>query len=405
MIDSVLVVEDDKLVREALGQTLELAGFRPTLAASVTVAKDVVSEEFQGVVLSDIRMPGRDGLHLLDHVQMVDADLPVILLTGEGDIPMAVGSIKRGAFDFLEKPCANDVLVESVRKAVRARELALENRRLKAEIARGDAAARMIFGVSSRAEDLRDQIRRIAQFDDPVLVNGPPGSGIAKVAEVVHLCSGRASGPFLRVAGAGLSPEDLHDRMAGAAQGTLFVDEYAHLPSETQFALLQHFDTSGGARILVGTTGPSDQPPPRLNPDLFYRVDALRVHVPALAERTEDIPVIFRQYVRQIAQQSNVAEPAVGHQVIADLLARDWPGNAGALMNAATRFVLGLDAPLEGEAVGLTQRVAQVERTLIIEALKQHQGNASATALHLQLPRKTFYDKLARHGIKPEEFR
>ena len=118
MSKHVLVVEDEPLVREALGQTLELAGFRAELAGSFIVAKDHIAREFDGIVLSDIRMPGRDGLYLLDYAQSVDPDLPVILLTGEGDIPMAVGAIGKGAFDFLEKPCANDVLVEAVRKAL-----------------------------------------------------------------------------------------------------------------------------------------------------------------------------------------------------------------------------------------------------------------------------------------------
>ena len=131
MTDTVLVVEDDALVREAIGQTLELEGYTPILAGSFIVAKDHIKRDFHGVVLSDIRMPGRDGLYLLDYVQTMDKDLPVILLTGEGDIPMAVAAITKGAFDFLEKPCANYVLIEAIIKAVRARNLVLENRRLK----------------------------------------------------------------------------------------------------------------------------------------------------------------------------------------------------------------------------------------------------------------------------------
>ena len=123
MTGPVLVVEDDAAVREALGQTLELAGFQPRLASAFIVAKDHIEPDFDGVVLSDIRMPGRDGMHLLDYAQSVDADLPVILLTGEGDIPMAVSAMSRGAFDFLEKPCGNEVLIGAVTRAMRARRL------------------------------------------------------------------------------------------------------------------------------------------------------------------------------------------------------------------------------------------------------------------------------------------
>ena len=405
MIDTVLVVDDEPMVREALGQTLELAGLRTRLAGSFIVAKDHISPEFEGVILSDIRMPGRDGLHLLDYSLSVDTDLPVILLTGEGDIPTAVGAISKGAFDFLEKPCNNDVLIEAVRKALRARALVLENRRLKAEVAKGDIAARMIFGISDKAEALRERVRRVAAVDEPVLIEGAPGSGVAKVAEVIHLLSGRGQGPIARVAGAGLSPDRLAALVAQNAQATLFIDEFAAMPAETQFALLEHLDDGTGARVIAGTSESADDLASGLVPDLFYHLDALRVRVPALKERSEDIPVIFRLYVRQIAEQSNLAVPEVTPEMTASLMAQDWPGNTRALINAATRYVLGLDAPLAGEAVGLVEKMAHVERTLIVGALTQNNGNASATAQELGLPRKTFYDKLSKHGIKAEDYR
>ena len=405
MSKHVLVVEDEPLVREALGQTLELAGFRAELAGSFIVAKDHIAREFDGIVLSDIRMPGRDGLYLLDYAQSVDPDLPVILLTGEGDIPMAVGAIGKGAFDFLEKPCANDVLVEAVRKALRARALVLENRRLKTQVARGDVAARMIFGVSDEAEALRDQVRRLAVLDDAVQISGAPGSGIAKVAEVLHMLSRRAEVGFVRVAGTGLTPDRLAGLLSENAKGTLFIDEFAAMPGETQFALLEHLDNAGRARVLAGTSVRDNELASAVLPDLFYRLHALRVRVPALAERPEDIPVIFRHYVQQVAEQSNITAPKVTPEIIADLMTQDWPGNTSALMNAATRFVLGLEAPLAGAAVGLVDKLAQVERALIVEALTRNNGNASATSQALQLPRKTFYDKLTKHKIRAEDYR
>ena len=406
MTNAVLVVDDEPLVREALGQTLELAGFHPRLAGSFIVAKDCISAEFDGVILSDIRMPGRDGMFLLQHVQSVDPDLPVILLTGEGDIPMAVRAINKGAFDFLEKPCANDILVETVRKALRARALVLENRQLKAEITQGDAAARMIFGTSQKAEDLRNVVRKFAKLDDAVLISGAPGSGIAKVAEVIHLLSPRASDAFSRVASANLSPEQLDKHLSEHSQGTLFIDEFIGLPGETQHALLEHLDAMHGARVLVGATEHIDRADgSNVLPDLSYRLDALRIHVPALGDRSEDIPVIFRQYVRQVAEQSNVTPPEVTPEVVAGLMAQSWPGNSRALMNSAMRFVLGVETPGTGGAPGLAAKLAQIERTLITDALVQNRGNASATAQQLKLPRKTFYDKLGKHGIKPEDFR
>ncbi|MEC8795004.1 MAG: response regulator, partial [Pseudomonadota bacterium] len=189
MITKILVVDDDPPVREALGQTLELADFEPILTGSYIEAKDHLTPDFAGIVLSDIRMPGKDGFALLEYAQKVDADLPVVLLTGEGDIPMAVRGMSAGAFDFLEKPCAPKDLIAVVEKALRTRALILENRRLKAQLETGDAAARMLFGMSAQADELRARVRSVARTTAEVLITGAPGSGTAKVAEVIHLLS------------------------------------------------------------------------------------------------------------------------------------------------------------------------------------------------------------------------
>jgi two-component system, NtrC family, C4-dicarboxylate transport response regulator DctD len=408
MTDTVLVVEDDALVREAIGQTLELEGYTPILAGSFIVAKDHIKRDFHGVVLSDIRMPGRDGLYLLDYVQTMDKDLPVILLTGEGDIPMAVAAITKGAFDFLEKPCANDVLIEAIIKAVRARNLVLENRRLKSAMTRGDVASRMIYGGSDKANVLRDQVRKIGVIEGAVLIEGAPGAGIAKVAEVIHLLSARAENPFGRVAGNGLEPHQLGELLNENADGTVFIDEFTALPIETQFALLDHIDRGQGARILAGCSiklGAQDASLDKLDTDLRIRLEALRVVIPALKERPEDIPVIFREYVQRASEQANIASPEITPEVVAGLMAQEWPGNARALMNAAIRFALGVEQEQKTGELGLVEKLAQVERTLIVDALQKNHGNASATASQLLLPRKTFYDKLTKHGIRPENYR
>ena len=402
MTGQVLVVEDDSLVREALGQTLELAGFAPQLAGSFVVAKDHIRPEFEGVILSDLRMPGRDGLFLLEHVQNVDADLPVILLTGEADIPTAVGAMNKGAFDFLEKPCSNELLIDTVGRAMKARALVVENRRLKAMVAAGDVAERMIFGKSDKVEAMRAHVRRLAALDEPVLIEGAPGAGIDKVAEVIHRLSARAGAPFLKVAAAGLTPAELDGHLGTCGAGTLYLDQVTGLPPETQFALMGALDAPT-ARILAGTF--TSGQPVEVNADLYYRLEALKVRIPALKERPEDIPVLFRHYVQQASEQTGVAPPPITEEVIAGLMAEDWQGNARALMNAATRFVLGLGAEAAAEEMGLVEKMAQVERALLVEGLRRHGGNASLTAEHFKLPRKTLYDKFAKYGIKPKSFR
>ncbi|WP_289043281.1 sigma-54 dependent transcriptional regulator [uncultured Aliiroseovarius sp.] len=412
MTNSVLLVDDDPIVREALSQTLELDGLTAIPTGSYIEAKDHITRGFDGVILSDIRMPGKDGFALLSWTQAVDPELPVILLTGEGDIPTAVRGINEGAFDFLEKPCEPAALLAVVGRALRTRALVLENRALKARAETGDAAARLLFGDSALAEDLRNRVRAAARAQAEVLICGEPGSGTSKVAEVVHLLSGDATRPFVKLPAAGLTADALTAAFARAEGGTLFLDEVAALEGRTQYLLLELLDRAPKTRVVAGTYRDLDEDVAvgRFNPDLFYKLDVLRIRIPAIRERKEDIPALFRHYVSIASEQAALSPPEIGQDVIAQLMAQDWPGNARALMNAAMRFAMGLglgdvDGAMSGARPGLSEQLAQVERSLLIDALRRHRGGATAAARELQLPRKTFYDKMARHGIRPETYR
>ncbi|WP_109311603.1 MULTISPECIES: sigma-54 dependent transcriptional regulator [Ruegeria] len=408
MTRKILLVDDDAAVREALAQTLELADYDPVTAGSFVAAKDHIRADFLGVIVSDIRMPGRDGFHLLNYAREVDPDLPVVLLTGEGDIPMAVQAMGQGAFDFLEKPCAATDLLPVLERAFDARAQVIEQRALKSELERGDPAARLLFGLSAQAEALRERVRSVAPTGAEVLVTGPPGSGISKVAEVVHLMSPVGQGPFVKRPASGLTPEGLVRVCEDAAGGSLFLDEVSAMPDATQYAALEMIEQGTGSRIVAGTTADlavlSEQG--QFNADLFYRLDVMRVRIPSLAERPEDIPVIFRHYVAQAAEQAGIAEPEITSEQLASLMASDWPGNARSLMSAAMRFVLGMPEEVARAAdLGLNEQMARVERSLLIAALGRHNGKASDAASALKLPRKTFYDKLARYQIRPEDYR
>ncbi|SHJ92677.1 two component, sigma54 specific, transcriptional regulator, Fis family [Shimia gijangensis] len=408
MIRRVLLVDDDVAVREALGQTIELADFEAVTAGSFIEAKDHISPDFEGVIVSDIRMPGRDGFHLLGYTHDLDADLPVILLTGEGDIPMAVSAMGKGAFDFLEKPCAPKELVTVIRRALNTRTLVLENRRLKAQLETGDPAARMLFGSSDLSESLRTRVRNVARTSAEVLVTGAPGTGISKVAEVVHLCSPLSKGPFGKQSAAGMDVARFERAACDAAGGSLFLDEITAMPMDTQFALMNLMEQGDHPRLIFGSTADLGKAVQQalLHADLFYRLDAMQVRIPSLAERPEDIPILFRQYVSQSAEQAGLRPPEVTPDLVANLMARDWPGNARALMSVAMRFALGLlDAEEETGGLGLVDQMAQVERSLLQEALRRAKGRASVAAEALKLPRKTFYDKLSKHGLKPEDFK
>ena len=184
MTSRVLLIEDDAAVREALAQTLELADLDVIPAGSFVAAKDRIGPDFDGVILSDIRMPGRDGFHLLEYAHDQDPDLPVILLTGEGDIPMAVRAMRMGAFGFLEKPCAPDDLVGLLERALKARDIVLDNRRMRRLVETGDPAARMLFGTSALAEELRGRVRAVARMGEEFGTD--PADLVAAVAPCIR---------------------------------------------------------------------------------------------------------------------------------------------------------------------------------------------------------------------------
>lgn len=404
----VLVVDDDAAVREALVQSLELADFSPVAAGSFVAAKDHITRDLDGVILSDIRMPGRDGFYLLQYAHGIDEELPVILLTGEGDIPMAVSAMEKGAFDFLEKPCAPQDLLRVINRAMEVRRGILAMRADQARSEAGDPASRLIYGVSELAEGLRGRIRRLAPLDAEVLVSGAPGTGVSKVAEVIHLCSPRSKASFEKRSARGMTTRTLAESLQIADGGSLFIDEVDQLAADAQFALLEHLETGTDTRILAGCT--LDLEPlseaGQFNPDLFYRLQVMTVRIPSLAERPEDIPVLYRHYVAQAAEQAGIKPPDLTADHLSGLMAQDWPGNARSLMSAAMRFVLGMPEEVSGAAdLGLAEQMARVERSLLVAALGRQNGRASEAAKALKLPRKTFYDKLAKYGIRPEDFR
>ncbi len=413
MTRRVLLVDDDREVRDALAQTLDLAGLLPVVAASFVEAKDHIARAFDGIVVSDIRMPGRDGFHLLEHVRKVDPDLPVILLTGHADVPMAVRGIAAGARAFLEKPFEPKDFVDEVHAALAARRVTIEERRRKQAAEAGDAAARMLFGTSDLAKALRDQVRAVARARGEVLIAGDTGTGTPKVAEVLHLLSPAAAAPFVKRTGATLTPEGLAGALAEAQGGTLYIDEVGAMAGAAQFALLDLLDRGQEARVVAGTTRDlaAEVAAGRFGPDLYWRLNVMAVRIPSLRERTGDIPVLFRHYVAQACEQANLPVPPISASVEVTLMAQDWPGNARALMSAAMRFALGVaeghagsDGP-DGSGPGLVERMAEVERRFLVEALRRTRGQASDAARALKLPRKTFYDKLARHALRPEDYR
>ncbi len=441
----VFLIDDDKDLLRATKQTLELAGFNVSAFSAATDALAALDPGFAGVVVSDIRMPQMDGQQLFAHIKGFDGDLPVILVTGHGDIPMAVQAIQNGAYDFIAKPFATDRLVQSVRRAAEKRRLVLENRALRqaAEQAQGDLP---LIGQTPAMDRLRHTLRQIADTDVDVLVTGETGSGKEVVASLLHRWSRRAKGNFVAL-NCGALPETVieselfgHEpgaftgaqkkrigRIEHSSAGTLFLDEIESMPPAIQVQMLRVLEMRevtplgtndvrpvdlrvvAAAKVDLGDPGQRGD----FREDLYYRLNVVTLSIPPLRERRDDIPLLFGYFAERAASRFKREAPAISAAVDRHLQQHDWPGNVRELSHFAERFVLGLEAtalpkPTKAPAIdaglSLPARVERYEAELIRESLQQNNGDVRKTIEALGIPRKTFYDKLQRHGIVRGDF-
>ncbi len=432
----VALVEDDTALRDATTQALSLDGAQVVAFPDARAALGWLSADFPGVVVSDVRMPGIDGIAFFTRLRDIDPDLPVILTTGHGDIAMAVEAMKNGAADFLTKPYTSASLIRAVRAAASRRGLALENRRLREEAGRSAGAA--IPGASPAAERLRSVIEGVARSEIDVVLIGPPGAGKTHAARLIHDLSPRRARPFISVDAGVMAHEDaellLFGRDPGAALsrtglverangGTLFIDGIESAGSALSARLLALVETRQvlpiGAdrarrlniRIIVShlmddTAGPAALP----RDPLWHRLGAVQIALPSLSERRADIPEIFRLFVTRHARELGLRAPAIGELQWRHVQSHDWPGNLHELSGYARAFVLGLvdigASPASGGDQRTLQRiVADFERTVLEDGLRQSRGDIAKLQVLLNTPRKTIYDKLAKYDLKPARFR
>ncbi|TAD76383.1 MAG: sigma-54-dependent Fis family transcriptional regulator [Sphingomonadales bacterium] len=434
----VALVEDDPPLRDATMQALMLEGAEVVAFPDPRAALGWLTGDYPGVVVSDVRMPGMDGIAFFAALRAIDPDLPVILTTGHGDIAMAVEAMKNGAADFLTKPYASADLIRAVRSASARRALALENRRLREEAGRSTQGA--IPGTSPAAQRLRSVIEGVARSEIDVVLTGAHGTGKSHAARLIHDLSPRRGRPFVAVDAGVLAHEDAElllfgrDPAAGAAGGglsrtglieranggTLFLDEIAAAGSVLTVRLLSLVESRQvlpiGAtrprrlniRIIIARLGDEAQVGAR--DPLWHRLGAVQIAFPPLAARREDVAEIFRLFTARHARELDIAAPAIGEAQWRHVLAHDWPGNLHELSGYARAFVLGLAdpgapaAPLAGERP-LQQIVADFERTVLEDALRRCEGDVARLQAMLQTPRKTIYDKLAKYDLKPSRFR
>lgn len=437
----VFLVEDDPAVRMGSAQALSLAGLSVQSFADAESALAALAREQPGAVVSDVRLPGKDGIALLHELQQRDRELPVILVTGHGDVAMAVQAMRDGAHDFIEKPFSSEQLVRATRQALEKRALLLENRRLKEALPSQDGLP--VIGQSRAMQEVRRLIAALAPTDVDILINGETGCGKEVVARAIHTASGRR-GPFVAINCAALPESVFESEMFGheagaftgagkrrigkieyAHGGTLFLDEIESMPLNLQVKLLRALQErsierlGGNAPVAVDcrvvAASKADlkalADAGRFRADLYYRLNVVSIDLPPLRQRREDIPLLMAHFLREAAARFGRDVPAWSAVDLEHWLAQDWPGNVRELKNAAERFCLGLGHPAStsvGNQVAnlpLAQRLDQVERRYIEDALRQSGGNVALAAEQLQLPKKTLYDKLARFAIAAEDFR
>jgi len=436
----VVLIDDDPHLRAALGQTLDLAGLKVLPLTEANGLAERIERDWPGVVVSDIRMPGIDGLELLTQLHTLDPELPVLLITGHGDVPLAVQAMRAGAYDFLEKPFASDALLDSVRRALDLRRLVLDNRSLRLALSDRQQLSTRLIGQSASMLRLREQIGALAATKADVLILGETGAGKEVVARALHDLSNRRAGPFVAINAGALAESVVESELFGhepgaftgaqkrrigkfefANGGTLFLDEIESMSLDVQVKLLRLLqervvERLGGnqqipldIRVIAATKEDLRQTADqgRFRADLYYRLNVAPLKIPPLRERGEDALMLFQHFADSASMRHGLPKHELQPGQRALLLRHTWPGNVRELQNVAERFALGLELALEGNEVpnmptgggGLSEQVESFERSLIAAELTRPHSSVRSLAEALGLPRKTLHDKLRKHGL------
>ncbi|OOY17646.1 DNA-binding response regulator [Thioclava sediminum] len=436
----VAIVDDEEDMRQSVSQWLALSGFDAETYASAEDALKVIGPDWPGVVITDIRMPGMDGMAFLKRLMGIDSGLPVIMITGHGDVPMAVEAMRLGAMDFMEKPFSPDRMTELAKRATQARRTTLDNRALRRDLAEGEKVMGKLIGTSEPMERLREDILDLSQADGHVLIDGETGTGKTLVAHALHATGPRAGKKFVVVSCAALTEEALSAKLFGPVEegglplmeeargGTLCLEDVEALSQSLQARLLQFINDQGApaeTRIVAicNTHGEGKTVEDALRPDLYYRLAALKITLPPLRARGEDILTLFNRMSEQFADEYGCDVPEVTAQEAAQLLQAPWPGNVRQLINVAERAVLQSrrgsgsiasllmtddeeagPAAITTEGKPLKEYVESFEKMLIDNTMRRHKGSISAVMEELCLPRRTLNEKMAKYGLARADY-
>ena len=437
----IAIVDDEKDMRQSISQWLALSGYDTETFASGEEALGALGPDYPGVVITDIKMPGMDGIQLLRKLMGQDSALPVIMITGHGDVPMAVEAMRIGAFDFLEKPFNPDRMSELAKKATNARRLTLDNRALRSELAGGEQIMNKFIGDSPAMHRLREDILDLGQADGHVLIEGETGTGKTLVAHALHAVGARAGKKFVLVSCAAHDEDALMRRLFGpmlpddmrlpaieeARGGTLVLEDIEALSDASQARLLSVINDQGtpSETRIVAICNLQDEGrtcETALRSDLYYRLAALKITVPPLRGRGEDILTLFTRFTEQFADEYGCEAPHVSAQEAAQLLQAPWPGNVRQLINLAERAVLQsrrgqgtiasllmndhdqMQPVMTTEGKPLKEYVEAFERMLIDNTMCRHKGAISAVMEELCLPRRTLNEKMAKYNLQRSDY-
>ncbi|MEM1388090.1 MAG: sigma-54 dependent transcriptional regulator [Pseudomonadota bacterium] len=436
----IAIIDDEQDMRQSISQWLALSGFDTETFASAEDALKNLGADYPGAVVSDIKMPGMDGMQFLKRLMSVDSALPVIMITGHGDVPMAVEAMRVGAFDFLEKPFNPDRMTELAKKATQRRRLTLDNRALRKELADGSTLMKKLIGASPVMERLREDILDLGQAEGHVLIDGETGTGKTLVAHALHAVGAKAGREFVHLSCAGYDRDHLAARLFGpvanggglpaleeARGGTLVLEDIEALPQDLQARLLTWMNDQGTPpeTRIVAISNLQEQGKTcedMLRPDLYFRLAAMKITLPPLRQRGEDILMLFTHFGEQFADEYGCDAPQVSAQEAAQLLQAPWPGNIRQLINVAERAVLqnrrgtGTIASLlmaendeaqpvmTTEGKPLKEYVEAFERMLIDNTMRRHKGSIVAVMDELCLPRRTLNEKMAKYGLQRSDY-
>jgi two-component system nitrogen regulation response regulator NtrX len=450
----ILIVDDEADIRELVSGLLEDEGHGVRVASNAEEALAGIRARKPTLLVLDIWMQGggMDGLELLDMVKALDADLPVVMISGHGNIETAVSALKRGAYDFIEKPFKSDRLVVVIERALEAASLKRENRRLRAQA----SVPTGLIGRSAAAQALRSTIAKVAPANSRVLISGPPGSGKELVARQIHEASPRGRGEFVAISAAGMTPERLDVELFGeegadgrprkigvferAHNGTLYLDDVGDMPRESQSRILrvlvdQRFRRVGGeqdvqvdVRVVTSTSRDLkvEITEGRFREDLFHRLNVVPIRVPPLSERREDISELVDYFIDTLSSSQGLPRRRMGDDAVAVLQVHPWPGNVRQLRNNVERLLIlatgDLNDPISAEmlpqevassnsgasmgaerTIALPLREARevFEREYLAAQIMRFGGNISRTAAFIGMERSALHRKLKSLGVSP----